>query len=211
MFRAINKIIKTLMVSDLFLNMGWGLLSPIFAIFVLRDIVHGDASKAAEVAGTSALIFWVLKSFLQIPISRFLDKQYGEKDDFWFMVFGLFIMGIVPFGYLVSTSILNIYSFQILYAIGTSMYVPAWYAIFTRHIDKGKEAFEWGMDSTFLGIGFGIAGWLGGTIVFLLGFKAVFVITGVLDFFSVIVLLTIYRNVFPRDEIFPQFFPFRKN
>lgn len=206
----INKIIKTLIISDIFLNGGWGLLSPIFAIFLLEDIAHGNSVLAAQVAGVSALIYWVLKSFLQIPISRYLDASPGEKDDFWFMFTGLFAAGIVPFGFLAATSYWHIYAFQILHAISMAFFVPAWYAIFTRHIDKGCEAFEWGMDSTFLGVAVGITGGLGGVFASMFGFKLVFIAVGTFNLASALILLLIYNQIFPRDEIFPKFFPSKK-
>ena len=34
----INKVIKTMITSDFFLNLGWGFLSPVFAIFILEKI-----------------------------------------------------------------------------------------------------------------------------------------------------------------------------
>jgi MFS family permease len=206
----INKIIKTLIISDIFLNAGWGLLAPVFAIFLLDDIAKGDARLAVQVAGMSALIFWVIKSFLQIPISRYLDEKSGEKDDFWFMFVGLFFCGLVPFGFLVSTSYWHIYAFQILHAASIAFFIPAWYAIFTRHIDKGCEAFEWGMDSTFLGMAVGISGGLGGIFASFFGFKIIFVVVGAFNIVSALILLFIYNEAFPRDEIFPKFFPPRK-
>jgi hypothetical protein len=81
----INRIIKTLVFSDLMLNLGWGLLSPIFAIFILGNVAGNNPIRAAEVAGLAALFYWIPKSFFEIPIGIFLDKNHGEKDDFWFM------------------------------------------------------------------------------------------------------------------------------
>src|SRR3989338_5955377 len=107
--KIINKIVKVLIASDFFLNLGWGLLSPVFALFILQKITFENPAKAAEVAGFSALFYWITKSLIEIPIGRFLDKHDGEKDDFWFMVMGLFIVGFVPLGYLFSTTPWQIY------------------------------------------------------------------------------------------------------
>jgi len=59
-----------------------------------------------------------------------------------------------------------------------SMIIPSAYAIFTRHIDKGKEAYEWSLDSTLLGIGVGITGAAGGMMAAYWGFQAIFILTG---------------------------------
>ncbi len=200
MAKIINKIIKILITSDFFLNLGWGLLSPIFAIFIIENITIGDASAAVRVAGFASLSYWAVKSMLQIPIGRYLDKNHGEKDDFWFMVTGTFIAGFIPLGYLFSSAPWHIYFLQIIYAVGMSMAFPSWLAIFTRHIDKGKEALEWGIESTFLGAGAGIAGAVGGIIAAIFGFKIVFIFVSIFTFFSVLLLLLIKKDISPRGK-----------
>src|SRR3989344_6400505 len=168
----INRIVKMLIVSDFFLNSGWGLMGPIFAIFIVKNIATGSVSEAAKVAGFAALSFWIVKSLLQIPIGRYLDKNHGEKDDYFFMIAGTFMMAFVPIGYLFSSQPWHIYALQVFYAVAASINFPSWSAIFTRHIDEGREAMEWGTHSTFSGLGIGIAGGIGGIAVATFGFSA---------------------------------------
>jgi MFS family permease len=200
MSKFTNKIVKMLISSDFFLNLGWGLLSPVFALFVLEKITANDPARAAEVAGFAALSYWIPKSFIEIPIGRFLDKYDGEKDDFWFMVVGLFIVALVPIGYLFSTEPWHIYAFQILHALGMAMTLPSWLAIFTRHIDKGKEAFEWSLETTSIGTGAGIAGGLGGVLAFLFDFKIIFIFVSALTMSSAILLLFIRNDISHRKD-----------
>ena len=200
--KIINKIVKILMMSDFFLNLGWGLLSPIFALFVLQKITIGDPAKAAEIAGFAALFYWISKSLIEITIGRFLDKHDGEKDDFWFMVIGLFIVGLVPLGYLFSSQPWHIYVCQVVHAIGMAMTLPSWLAIFTRHIDKGREAFEWSMETTSIGAGAGIAGGLGGIMASVFGFKILFIFVSVLTIFAAFLLLFVKNNVSKRGDGF---------
>lgn len=197
--RIINKVVKTLVVSDLFLNLGWGLLSPIFAIFILEKISNTGPAQAAQIAGLAALFYWIPKSFLEIPIAIYLDKVHGEKDDFWFAFFGLLIISLVPIGYTYSSVPWHIYFFQVVYALGMAMALPSWLAIFTRHIDKGKEAFEWGLETTSIGTGAGIAGGLSGLLVAILGFKSLFIFVSGFTIFAAILLLLIRKHVFLRD------------
>lgn len=198
--KIINKIVKVLITSDFFLNLGWGLLSPIFALFILEKITINNPAQAAEVAGFSALFYWIAKSFMEIPIGRFLDKHDGEKDDFWFMTAGLFVVAFVPLGYLISTEPWHIYFFQIIHAVGMAMALPSWLAIFTRHIDKGKEAFEWSMETTSISMGAGIAGGLGGIVASIFGFKILFVFVAGLTFFAGFLLLLVRNNLYPRSK-----------
>jgi MFS family permease len=178
----------------LLFNSAWGLLGPIFAVFLVEKITF-NAAKGAEVAGFAALIYWVFKSFLQIPIGAYLDKNHGEKDDFWFMAIGTLLCGLVPFGFIFATLPEHIYLLQIVYAVAMSMIIPSSYAIFTRHIDKGKEASEWSIDSTVLGFGVGITGALGGIIAGKFGFDVVFILTGLINLCSGFFLITIRHHM----------------
>jgi len=199
MSKIVNKIVKTLIFSDLFLNLGWGLLSPVFAIFILQKIAINGPLEAAEIAGLAALFYWIPKSLFEIPIGIYLDKNHGEKDDFWAMFFGLVTIAFVPIGYIFAYAPWHIYLLQTVYAAGMAVTLPSWMAIFTRHIDKGKEAFEWGMESASIGTGAGIAGGLSGIFVAMLGFQVLFVFVSAFTIFAAVLLLLIRNNVFSRD------------
>ncbi len=200
--KIINKIIKTLIISDLFLNLGWGLLSPVFAIFILEKIADKGPLQAAEIAGLAALFYWIPKSLFEIPIGIYLDKNHGEKDDFWSMVIGMFIISLVPIGYIFSSVPWHIYLLQTIYAVGMAMTLPSWLAIFTRHIDKGKEAFEWGMETSSIGVGAGIAGGLSGILAATLGFNTLFIFVSVFTIFSTSLLLIIRNDISLRNKTF---------
>ncbi|OGZ19335.1 MAG: hypothetical protein A3F95_01140 [Candidatus Nealsonbacteria bacterium RIFCSPLOWO2_12_FULL_39_31] len=208
MFKNINKVIRILMVSDFFLNAGWGFLSPIFAIFIVQRITAGDTIQAAKVAGFAALFYWITKSSLQIPIGRYLDKNRGEKDDFIFMFLGTLIVSLAPLGFMISSSPWHIYLFNTIHALGMAMMIPSWYAIFGRHIDKGREAFEWGLDSTSLGIGVGITGACGGIISALFGFNAIFIAAWLLNLISAFVILSIRKEISPDNKTTLHFPPY---
>lgn len=212
MFKNINKVVRHIIYWDLFFNSAWGLLNPIFAVFLVEKVTF-NAAKGAEVAGFAALIYWVFKSFLQIPIGTYLDKNHGEKDDFWFMVAGTLLSGLVPFGFLFATLPEHIYMLQIVYAIAMSMLIPSSYAIFTRHIDKGKEAYEWSVDSTVLGFGVGATGALGGIIAGKFGFGTVFILTGLFNLCSAFFLISIKHHMSPHNvetQRFPPIKPVEK-
>ncbi len=196
------------MVSDFFLNAGWGFLSPIFAIFIVQRITGGDTVQAAKVAGFTALFYWITKSSLQIPIGRYLDKNHGEKDDFIFMFLGVLIASLAPLGFMISSMPWHIYFFDTIHAVGMAMMIPSWYAIFGRHIDKGREAFEWGLDSTSLGIGVGIMGALGGMVSALFGFNIIFIAAWFLNLISAFVILSIRKEISPDNKSTPHFPPY---
>jgi len=200
MKNIINRVVRLLITSDFFLNSGFGLIGPIFAIFIVNNIVGNNVAEAAKVAGFGALLFWIVKSLLQIPIGYYLDKNHGEIDDYWFMVIGTFMMAVVPLGYLFSTQPWHIYAVQIFYAVAAAINFPSWSAIFTRHIDEGKEAIEWGTHSTVSGIGIGIAGGLGGLVVAMFGFRSVFVFVSLFALLSGTLLLLVKKDISPINK-----------
>jgi MFS family permease len=194
-YLKVNQVIKYLILADLIFWSGWGLLSPIFAVFVIKNIEGGSLS----VIGLASGIYWILKSLLRIPIGIFLDSRRGEEDDFWFLFFGLVLSSLVPFGYLMAKYPWHIYLLQSLQAFGMAMALSGWTAIFTRHIDQGKEATEWGLDATFVGLGIGISGILGGMIAQIFGFKTVFVLVGILGLLAASLLFGILKIISPRS------------
>jgi MFS family permease len=199
----INKIIKVLVGSDVFLLTGMGFLAPIFAIFINEKIV-ADPAEAVKVAGFSTAIYWGIKSLLEIPIGNYLDKNHGERDDVVFVILGNLVATFSVFGYIFSSTPAHIYFIQLLYGIGMAMNIPAWTAIFTRHIDKGKEAFEWAARSTVVGIGAGITGALGGILAANFGFTLLFIFSGFFVLLSSLILFAILWEISPRDKKVPR-------
>ncbi len=187
----INKIVKYLILADIAFWTGWGLVTPVFAIFIVDRIVGGSAL----VVGIATAIYWSIRSFLIFPIGRLLDDYRGERDDYLFMVSGSFIASLVPFGYLFATYPWHIYLLQFFYALGLAMSLAGWRAIFTRNIDTTRAAAEWSLDDASLSFGTGIAGLVSGILVTRLGFNFSFIIAGTLGFLSVLLLLFLRRDI----------------
>lgn len=198
MFKNVNKVMRAYIYWDIVINSAWGLLGPVFAIFLLEKIAVGNLADGAKIAGFATLFYWITKSIVQLPIGNYLDKNHGEIDDFWFFVMGTIITGLVPFGFLFSYLPWHIYILQILHAVGMSMVIPSSYAIFIRHIDKGREAYESGLDNTLLGVGAGITGAIGGIIVGYIGFQLIFILTGIFTFVSVFFIFWVRKDMLPK-------------
>ena len=134
----VNHVIRTLVLSDFFVNAGFSIFAPVFAVFVTKQISGGSL----EVIGFAAAIFQIFKVCFQIPVARILDRNHGEMDDFYSMIFGSIIISLVPFMYLFASESVHIYIIQAIYGIGAAFSIPPWYAIFSRHMDKMKENVE---------------------------------------------------------------------
>lgn len=180
--------------SDLFLNSGWGLIGPILAIFIIKNIEGADI----KVAGIAVGIYLIVKSILQIPIAHYLDLNHGEKDDYYALFIGTLLTALTPIIFIFAKISWHIYTAQIIHALGMAMAIPSWYAIFGRHIPKNREALCWGLDSSVLGLGAGVTGIIGGTIAQSFGFIPLFVGVSVLNIIAALLFLFIIKDILPK-------------
>ena len=190
----INKIIKFFILSDLVLWSGWGFIDTLFSIFLVEKIVGSTLVSV----GILATIYWFVKGALQIPISLFLDKTDGERDDFYALILGLLISGGAAIILSMAQTITQVYFIQVIKAIGFALYIPSWSAIVSRHLDKEHTAFEWALSSSTVSFGIGAAGLLGSLIAGSLGFRFLFILTGLFAMVSVAILLFVPDFIFPR-------------
>ena len=190
-----NKIIKVLILSDVALLSGFGFVIPIFAIFLVDKIQGGNI----EVVGYAAAIYWIVNSLTVIPFARYLDKNRGERDDLWFVVIGNVLAAASVIGYIFSYLPWHIYLLQAMYALGMGMNIPGYSAIFTRHIDKNREAFDWSVRAALIGLGSGVSGALGGIIANRFGFNVLFIGVAIFILVSAILPILILKQVASKD------------
>ena len=193
-FPSINRIVKFFIFSDLLLWVGWGFIDPLFSVFVIKNIEGATLVSL----GFLATVYWIVKGVCQIPISLFLDKTDGEKDDFYALILGLMVSGVSAFILMLVSSMWQVYLVQFLKAIGFALYIPAWTAIFSRHLDKDHTAFDWAMSSSTVSFGIGLAGAVGGSVASYFGFNFVFLMVGLMSLISAIVLLFVPDLILPK-------------
>lgn len=203
---GINKVIRTLISADILFQSGWGLVTPIFAIFLIKQIQGGSI----EMVGFIVAVYWITKSAFQPFIAHALDVKHGEKDDFKLLVVGMFLANLVPLGYFFSTQIWHIFLLEFIRGLAMACVVPSWYGIFTRHIDKGWEAFSWSLESTGLGLAAGLAGALSGILATVVGFKVVFILASIFGVASSSLLFLIRPNLFVSNHFRPRIPPSEK-
>lgn len=190
MLSAINKIVIFLILANFFIESSFGLVAPVFSVFILEDIKGGTLAAA----GFAAAVYYIVKSVLQIFVGIFLDKINKERSVAITLVTGNLVMGLSAFLYLFVETPLHIYGVQFLLATGAALSVPSWYTLFSRHLDKVKESFEWSLNSSItFGLGVGMAGAIGGVIAEKLGFDFVFIIAGLSGLFGAVVLIPLYN------------------
>lgn len=204
---GLNKVIRVLIFSDFLLQGGWGLIGPIFAIFLTKQVQGGNLISVGFISAT----YWLVKSIAQPFIAYYMDQKKGEKDDFAFLVRGMLIANLIPLGYLFTTHVWQIFFLEFIRGIAMACVIPSWSAIFTRHIDKGWEAFSWSIESTSFGFATGLAAACGGIIANFLGFKTLFVLVSFLGLTATFLLLKIKDKIFFHDHTAFPFISSEKN
>lgn len=198
MFKNINNVVRILVIVDFFYNSALASFAPVFAIFIAGSIVGGSAT----VAGLSTAAYWITKSIFQLPIARFLDKTDGERDDFWAMFFGYLFSGFIPLAYIFVNAPWHLYTIQAIYGFIMAWAVPAWYAIFTRHVDKWRISFEWSLESVFsVGLATAGAAALGGFVADRLGFDVLFVCASLIAITAAFFLLGLKKHLSPKNNL----------
>ncbi|PIN99806.1 hypothetical protein COT72_04425 [archaeon CG10_big_fil_rev_8_21_14_0_10_43_11] len=187
-----NLVILLLMMSDFFILSGFGLMTPILAIFIKDNIIGGTIFAA----GFASTLFFVVKNIIQLPFSRFIDSH--DHDTIWLML-GSIIIVAIPLLYIFADHIWMIYMLQVLYGVGVALAYPAWIALWVTHLDKNHESFEWSSYSALIGFGIAITGIIGAAIADYIGFKYTFMLASAVSFFGLIFIMRLFW--LERDEI----------
>ncbi len=172
--RIINRFIFIMTMADFLILFGFGLIAPILAVYFTKQIEGGTL----EVVGFSSMIFFIMTALFRIPIAKMIDKNRAEYDDFYVTFAGYILLSIIPFLYIFISKPIHLYLTEALHGLANSMAYPGWMALFTRHIDKGKEGFSWGFYSTAANIAAAAGAAIGGVAAERLGFQLLFVFVG---------------------------------
>lgn len=179
----INKTIRFLIISDFFLFFAVGLLTPIFAVFILKNI-----DNRIEVIGYAVSCYWITRVLAVVPLSRLMDKIKGEIDEYAFMIAGTFLISIIPLFYIISTESWHIYLLQFINGLANSMAIPAWRILFTNHIDTRVVGFEWSLEDIGVGIATAVSASVGAYVAGKFGFNILF---GAISFFGLVSVFTL--------------------
>lgn len=187
----INRLITFLIMADFLVIAGWGLVSPIFAVYITGQI----QGAGVEAVGLASTIYFLLKSGLQVPLANIIDRIRGERDDFLALLIGSIILTIVPLLYIVIRTVPQLFIVQALYGIGNALCYPAWLALFTRHIDKNKEGWEWSLYYTTIDLSGAAAAAIGGYLAKTVGFSYLFATVSFLSFIGCLAYFKVKKEL----------------
>ncbi|OPX75915.1 MAG: Major Facilitator Superfamily protein [Methanosaeta sp. PtaB.Bin018] len=182
-----NRTMKLLLLSDIFVLTGFGLIQPILAIYIDGGVSGGSMLSA----GIASALFMLTKSLVQLPFGKYVDSQSRKTQ--W-LILGTLLMTLVPVIYVTANSIYQIYLAEIVYGLGSGLAYPTWLGLWSANLEKGKESFQWSVYSTSTGIGTAATGALGAAVASLIGFSATFLLAGSLCLLGCAALLLMERR-----------------
>ncbi len=185
-----NRLIAKLILTSFFVFAGWGLVMPIFALYIIDQVKGGTI----EMVGIAVGIYWIVKSTIQPFLAYRMDSIKGEHDDMIYLFRGAVIMTIVPLFFIFVTEIWHVFLLEVIRGVGMAMIVPTLNGVFTRHVNKDWESYMWSLQGTSIGLASGFAAIFGGLIAAFLGFKVLFVFVSFISFLAVIIIYFTIKN-----------------
>ncbi len=182
-----NRTIKLLMFSDIFVLTGFGLISPILAVYVKENLVGGTLLAA----GIASTIFMITKCVVQLSFSRYVDRH---DDKVLWLLIGTFLISAVPFLYIFAKSVTFIYLAQFIHGIASGLAFPTWLGLWSTNLDKRQESFEWSLYSTLTGLGTAATAAVGAALAQRLGFNYLFVAVGIMSLIGSSILFGLEKS-----------------
>lgn len=165
-----NRRIRLLLTLDGFRIFSFGLLGPIYGIFVER--IGGDILDAGIAFSVYSMVLGILAFF----VGRLSDKIRNQSS-LLFVGYGLLSIGF--FSYLLVKNPFHILIVQVILGVGGAFAAPIFDAFFSACLDKGKYDTEWASWEAENFILTGIAAIIGAIIAKFLGFKFLFIVMGI--------------------------------
>lgn len=199
-----NRTMKMLMLSDVFVLTGFGLIQPILAIFINEGVAGGTVLTA----GIASALFLLTKSLVQLPFGKYIDGH--DRKMRWLMI-GTLLMALVPIIYVTAHSIYQVYMAEVIYGLGSGLAYPTWLGLWSSNLDKGRESFQWSVYSTSTGIGTAATGAAGAAISTIMGFTATFMMAGLLCLLGCIALFVLEKRSYQKDDLAAAEIRFRRS
>lgn len=180
-----NRALRVLLVTNAMILISAAMLGPIYALFVEK--IGGSLLDASL---TSA-IFAFAAGLTTLSAGRYIDKI---KRPHFIVIFGYLVMGLSFILYMFVNTIWALFSVQILIGFAEAISYPAFDAVYSKHLTRGKIGTEWGAWESVNFFSAAIGATIGGFIATIFGFNGLFTIMAGLCFLSAIYMLYFTKN-----------------
>lgn len=191
-----HKVLRILILSDLFIIGSFGLVQPIFAVYMIQNVV-GISLTAIGIATTIQL---VTKAIMQIIVAKWTDEEPGNRRELATLLIGSVLMSLVSFGYIWVHNLSMLYVLQFLYGLGGALAFPGWVVIYSRYIRAEKAGYEWSVYSTIVSLGTATAAAIGGYMAEAYSFTHLFVVIGTLSLIGSSFISYIFKQEFTKQN-----------
>ncbi len=172
-----KKELRILNTASGFSMMAAGLFGPLYAVFV--EQIGGDLLTA----GAAYSAFCIAGGVFLFIISRFEDRVQKQER---ILILG-YVLQLAGFiGYLLVKTPIHLFIVEAILGISTAIMIPAFDSFYSRHLEPGKFASQWGLWESVNLVVPGVGAFIGGFIARDYGFRSLFL---VMVFFSVIGLI----------------------
>lgn len=186
MKKFLNQALKILLATNSLILFSGAMFGPIYALFVKK--IGGSLLDAGLTAG----IFALAAGITTLIAGRYSDKI---KENELILVFGYTLMGLGFMLYTKINSINSLFLVQILIGFSEAIFWPAFDAIYSKHLTKGKAGREWGAWEAMNYFTAALGAIAGGFIAFKFGFNTLFIIMAIFCFISAFYIYLLPRKI----------------
>lgn len=172
----VNPVVKSFIISEGIIWSAWNFLAPVFAIFLISKVQGGSV----ELVGIAYSFHLIARVIVELANSKYLSSC-SDKKKLNTTIIGLSVMTFGYLGIAFSQNVLHVFIFYTLLGVGMGIAAPAKSSLFSTHLDKNREASEWGIYDAVIFIGMALSAALGGFIAKEYGFTVLFVLSAVVN------------------------------
>lgn len=177
--------LRILLATDGLVLFSGAMLGPIYALFV-RDI-GGDILDT----GLAASVFTATAGCVVFLSGKLTDRV---KETELLVAIGYIIRGTGFLGYLMVDSVATLLVVQALIGAGEALCSPAFDALFSRHVEPGKQGVQWGTWEALNYFALAFGALMGSVVVHAFGFPILFMAMSALTLLSAFYIFRLPRR-----------------
>ena len=177
--------------ADSFYILAFGMLAPIYAVFVQR--IGGGILEA----GTAWAIFMISSGVGMFFMGNFTDKIKKNKV---FIVIGYLMQSLGFLGYYFVSNIVQMFLLQIFLGLAHMVKLPAAYSFYAKHVEKSNSASQWAAWQGIWDGGQGIAALIGSFLAAFFGFKILFLVMFFVSLISFLIALNLKEEILSKTK-----------
>jgi len=186
---SFHPVVKYFIFSETLLWAGWNFFTPIFAAFVITEIKDAGLESAA----TAYSLHLLTRIFFELFSARFLYRA-SRAQQLKVTVGGILLLSLGYLGLSFTRHLAPLFFFYSLVGGAIGLSSPGKMALFSMHLDKNKESWEWGLRDASVFSGMAFASALGGFVAKEYGFHSLFLFSALINLTALIPYFLIYKS-----------------